>query len=122
MKIKRIIPCTCIKYKPAPRVSSYYGMPVLSVCAYDRGDRVFNYYEAFCPRCGNSQTGRQYKSAYTALMGWNKWMEELWEMRDPLTGEKLHDFDSLPSLMDGDGYPWSEPQESINKELQEWRG
>lgn len=120
MKIDRIIPCTCIKYKPASCVSTYYGLPVLRVSAYDRGDKLFNYFGAVCPRCGNHMIGNQYESAFLALRAWNEWMGKQWEQKDPATGEKHHDFDSLPSLMDGDGWPWSEPQKSINKELREW--
>ena len=121
MKIDKVVPCTCIKYKPDSSVSTYYGMPILKVSVYDRGDKMFNYFEPVCPRCGMSMIGRQYNSAYLALNAWNEWMTERWEAKDPFTGEKYRDYDSLPSLMDGDGWAWNEPQASINKELEEWQ-
>lgn len=121
MKIDKIIPCTCIKYKPSSCVATYYGMPVLKVCAGEYKGKPQNLFETVCPRCGNHMIGNQYKSAFLALRAWNEWMGKLWEQKNPATGEKYHDFDNLPSLMDGDGWPWSEPQASINKELEEWR-
>lgn len=120
MTVDRIVPCTCVKYKPASCVSTYYGMPILRVCAGEYKGKIVNYYEAVCPRCGDHLIGEQYKSPFLALRAWNEWKSQMWERRDLITGEKFKDYDSLPSLMDGDGWAWNEPQASINKELEEW--
>lgn len=120
MNVDKIVPCTCIKYKPNSCVSTYYGMPVLRVCVGINNDHSINYYEAVCPRCGDHLIGKQYKSAFLALRAWNNWKTQMWNQVDVITGEKFRDFDNLPSLMDGDGWAWNEPQASINKELEEW--
>lgn len=120
MKIENIKPCICIKYKPESCVSTYYGNPVLKVCAGTYKGKVKNYFEAVCPRCGYHSM-KQFPSVYLALKDWNERMDCLWNMKDAITGKKEKDFDSLPSLMDGDGWDWNEPQHSINLELEEWR-
>ena len=119
MKIDNIVPCVCIKYKPKSSVSTYYGLPILRVCAVTYKGKPNNLFQAVCPNCGCT-TLHQYKSAYLALLAWNNHIQTQWKSTNPVTGKRYYNYDNLPSLADGDGWSWNEPQKSINKELAEW--
>lgn len=71
MKVDKILPCVCCDHEPNAGDSVYYGMPQLKVC----GSGGKEWYTAFCPVCGRSSFGIQAKSAYLALIDWNRMQE-----------------------------------------------
>ena len=74
MKVKKIIPCVCIKHFPNSCENAQYGMPDIAV---SQGE----YYSCYCRNCGRGSRCSDYVSSYKALKDWNRLQKELWEIR-----------------------------------------